>query len=238
VAPRTYGQFCGLAHALDLLGERWTLLIVRELILGPRRYGELLRALPGIGTNLLAARLKSLEANGVVERATLPPPANVAVYALTESGRELMPIVGGLALWGMRLLDEQPGGEAKRASWAALAMMAAARRRGWRGAETVIDLDLDGERLWFRLAPEGVQLGEGPPPRTANVRLAGETEAFLALGTGEATLGELVETGALRVEGSMRTLERALAVLRPDLGEPAAHSSHSSDPKGGQWQAR
>jgi DNA-binding HxlR family transcriptional regulator len=219
VAPRTYGQFCGLAHALDLLGERWTLLILRELILGPRRYGELLAALPGIGTNLLAARLKSLESGGIVQRTTLPPPANVAVYELTEGGKELRPLVGGLALWGLRLLDDQPEGEVARASWMALCMMAAGRTRGWRGAEAVIEADVEGERLWFRLATDGIAVGEGAPPRAADVRLTCDFRTFLALATGKLT----PDDAGLELQGSTRTLERALAAMRLNLGEAAAH---------------
>jgi DNA-binding HxlR family transcriptional regulator len=222
MASRTYGQFCGLAHALDLLGERWTLLIVRELILGPKRYGELLRALPGIGTNLLAARLKALEANGVVRRATLPPPAGVAVYELTESGRELPPLVGGLALWGMRLLNEEPGREVVRPSWMALVMTAGARRRGWRGAETVIDAHVDGDRLWFRLAPDAITVGESEPPRAPDVRLACDPSTFLALATGRSAPTELVDAGTLEVTGPMRTLERALGALHLTVGAPAS----------------
>jgi DNA-binding HxlR family transcriptional regulator len=224
VAPRAYDQFCGLAHALDVLGERWTLLIVRELILGPRRYGELQAALPGIGTNLLAARLKSLEANGIVQRTTLPPPANVAVYELTESGAELRPLVGGLALWGLRLLGEEPGDEHVRASWLALSMLAAGRTRGWRGAEAVVEVNVEGERLHFRLAPDGVTVGEGAPLRAADVRLSCDRRTFLALATGAAT----ADDDGLDVAGSRRTLQRALTAMRVDLGEPAAHvrSSH------------
>ena len=220
MTPRAYGQFCGLAHALDLLGERWTLLIVRELILGPRRYGELLAALPGIGTNLLADRLKALEANGIVQRSTLPPPASVAVYELTESGEELLPLVGGLALWGLRLLDEQPEGETARASWMALCMMAAGRRRGWRGAETTIAVTVDGERLWFCLAEDGITISEGQP-RDADVRLTCDRRTFLALATGELT----PDDARLEVEGSRRTLQRALTVMRLTIGEPAMHLS-------------
>ena len=75
---RTYDQYCGVARALEMLGERWTLLLVRELILGPRRFSDLLDGLPGIGTNILSARLKSLEADGIVRRSKLPPPAGSA----------------------------------------------------------------------------------------------------------------------------------------------------------------
>jgi DNA-binding HxlR family transcriptional regulator len=97
---KRYGQYCPVAHALDLIGDRWALLVVRELMLGQRRYTDLAEALPGIGSNILAARLRSLEAAGVVRRTKLPPPAAVSVYELTENGRELDDVLHALARWG------------------------------------------------------------------------------------------------------------------------------------------
>ena len=102
---RSYGQHCTVARALDAVGERWTLLLVRELSTGPKRFKDLLGGLPGIGTNLLAGRLKALEGEGIVRRATLPPPAGSNVYELTELGRGLEPVVVALSRWGARLLD-------------------------------------------------------------------------------------------------------------------------------------
>src|SRR5581483_3423202 len=86
---RSYRQYCGVARALDVVGERWTLLIIRDLLLGPRRYKDLLEGLPGIGTNLLADRLKELERHGIVRRTVLPPPAGSTVYELTDLGSAL-----------------------------------------------------------------------------------------------------------------------------------------------------
>ena len=97
---KSYSQYCPVAHALDLVGERWALLIVRELMLGQRRYTDLAEALPKIGTNILAARLRDLEAAGIVRKAKLPPPAAVSVYELTETGRALDPVLHSLAHWG------------------------------------------------------------------------------------------------------------------------------------------
>jgi DNA-binding HxlR family transcriptional regulator len=97
---KSYSQYCPVAHALDLVGERWALLIVRELMLGQRRYTDLAEALPKIGTNILAARLRDLEAGGIVRKTKLPPPAAVSVYELTEAGRALDPVLGALAHWG------------------------------------------------------------------------------------------------------------------------------------------
>ena len=99
MTKRSYGQYCAVARGLDIIGDRWTLLIVRDLLLGPKRYKDLLSGLPGIGTNLLAARLREMEAAGLVERATLPPPAGSAVYRLTQTGAALEPVLVAIAQW-------------------------------------------------------------------------------------------------------------------------------------------
>ena len=107
---RSYDQYCAVARGLDVIGERWTLLIVRDLLLGPKRYKDLLEGLPGIGTNLLADRLQEMERLGLVERAVLPPPAGSSVYQLTEAGQGLEPALMALGRWGARYL---PGGPKK-----------------------------------------------------------------------------------------------------------------------------
>src|SRR5262252_5679614 len=91
---RSYNQYCAVARGLDVIGERWTLLIIRDLLVGPKRYKDLLDGLPGIGTNLLAARLRELEKKGIVRRTVLPPPAASTVYELTETGQALEPAMG------------------------------------------------------------------------------------------------------------------------------------------------
>jgi DNA-binding HxlR family transcriptional regulator len=101
---KRYEQYCPVAHALDLVGERWALLVVRELMHGPKRYTDLAEHLPGIGTNILASRLRDLEACGIVRKRTLPPPAASRVYELTEYGQGLRPAIRELALWGARSL--------------------------------------------------------------------------------------------------------------------------------------
>src|ERR671921_1724366 len=111
MSKRSYNQYCAVARALDIIGERWTLLIVRELLTGPKRFKDLLEGLPGIGTNLLATRLKDLEGNGILRRATLPPPAGSKVYELTGLGRELEQVVVALSQWGSKLLGSPRGDE-------------------------------------------------------------------------------------------------------------------------------
>lgn len=148
---RRYEQYCPMAHALDLVGDRWALLIVRELMNGPKRYTDLVAHLPGIGTNILAARLRDLEGNGVVSRRTLPPPAASKIYELTDYGRELRPAMRELALWGARSLgpptaeDELFDGWMANAMDVVLASVAPAGRFEFRaGPEEVASL-VDGE---------------------------------------------------------------------------------------------
>src|SRR3712207_6196525 len=105
MSKREYGQHCGLARALDVVGERWTLLIVRDLAIAPRRFGELLEGLPGLGTSLLSERLRSMEADGIVRRAAAASPGGGVVYELTERGDDLARAMAPLALWGASYLD-------------------------------------------------------------------------------------------------------------------------------------
>jgi DNA-binding HxlR family transcriptional regulator len=119
---RRYDQYCPVAHALELVGERWALLIVRELMHGPKRYTDLAEHLPGIGTNILAGRLRDLEAGGVIAKRTLPPPAASRVYELTDYGRGLRPAMRELALWGARSLGPPTGDDELYEGWLANAL--------------------------------------------------------------------------------------------------------------------
>src|ERR1044072_2473593 len=146
---KRYDQYCPVAHALDLVGERWALLVVRELMHGPRRYTDLVEGLPGIGTNILAARLRDLEQADVVTRRTLPPPAASKVYELTDYGRELRPAMRELALWGARSLGPPTDKDELFDGWLANAMdtvMASLARPG---------------RFEFRAGPEIAALVDG-----------------------------------------------------------------------------
>ncbi len=114
---RSYGQFCAVARALDVIGDRWTLLIVRELLLRPCRYTDLRDGLPGIATNLLAERLRELEAADVVEREEPEPPVATTLYRLTERGEQLRPVIQQLLRWGAPLMVEPTGGDEFRTRW-------------------------------------------------------------------------------------------------------------------------
>ncbi|WP_035850565.1 winged helix-turn-helix transcriptional regulator [Kitasatospora azatica] len=117
MSRRSYDQYCAIARALDAVGERWSLLIVRELLGGPRRYTDLHADLPGVSTDILAARLKQLEAEGVVLRRKLERPANATVYELTEHGSALREVVVALGQWGLAALGEQRPTDAVREHW-------------------------------------------------------------------------------------------------------------------------
>src|SRR5919206_4447822 len=117
---RTYGQYCGIAKALDVVGDRWTLLIVRELLIrGASRYTDLRNGLPGIATNLLADRLRELDEAGVVRSDAAPPPVATTLYELTERGRALEPVLNALGGWGAALLTEAPDDDAFCSHWLA-----------------------------------------------------------------------------------------------------------------------
>ncbi|MDX2808142.1 winged helix-turn-helix transcriptional regulator, partial [Streptomyces scabiei] len=122
---RSYDQYCSAARALDLVGDRWTLLIVRELLAGPRRYTDLHADLPGVSTDVLASRLKDMERDGVSTRRRLPPPGAAYVYELTDRGRELLPVLQALGEWGEGALGERRPTDAVRAHWFALPLLRA-----------------------------------------------------------------------------------------------------------------
>jgi DNA-binding HxlR family transcriptional regulator len=170
---RRYDQYCPMAHALDLVGDRWALLIVRELMHGPKRYTDLVDHLAGIGTNILAARLRDLEGNGVVSRRTLPPPAASKVYDLTDYGRELRPAMRELALWGARSLGPPTGQDELFAGWLANAMDIVIASRAPKG------------RFEFRAGPEIASLVDGEvvegPIDDADVVVEGDAEGIYSL---------------------------------------------------------
>jgi DNA-binding HxlR family transcriptional regulator len=213
MGKRSYDQYCTVARALDVVGERWTLLLVRELLTGPKRFKDLLGGLPGIGTNLLAARLKALEGEGIVRRASLPPPAGSNVYELTETGRSLEPVIVELSRWGANLLGAPREGEDLRAGWAAVAVRSAVKPSVAGGRVGTYEFRIDGEAFHLRLEDGeegGTELRQGPAP-DPDLVVAGDAETFLAVTSGRLSPEDAVGVGALRVEGG--TAENPGALL-------------------------
>jgi DNA-binding HxlR family transcriptional regulator len=174
--PRSYHQACGLALALDRIGERWTLLLVRNLLLGPQRYTDLQRGLPGIGTNLLAKRLQQMEAAGLVERIRTGPGEGGHAYRLTAAGQELEPAIHALGRWGGRWLALVRPGQHKSLEW----LLVALRRRYRGGARLVAEVVADEVPYSFVLTPRLVRIGRGPAPDPV-VRASGSGAVFAAL---------------------------------------------------------
>jgi DNA-binding HxlR family transcriptional regulator len=203
MAPRRYDQFCGLARALEVVGERWTLLVVRELLDGPQRYGDLLDGLAPIATDVLAGRLRELEAAGLVTRV----PGRV--YALTEDGAELAPALDALARWGVRRLERRPD-DVVRPRWLGLAVRSLVRPDR-PGVDLVLRLDAPEGSATLRITESEVADITDGADRDADVVLVGEAEA-LAAALDPDRRPDLLAAGALRVEGSPAAV-RTLATL-------------------------
>jgi DNA-binding HxlR family transcriptional regulator len=193
-AVKRYAQYCAVARALDLVGERWTLLVVRSLLMGPQRYTDLRDALPGIATDLLTARLRTLEEAGYVRRRQLPRPAAVGVYELTEAGWQLGPVVLALARLGVARLGAPAAEDDVNAD--ALVLLLRASFRGEQGAEPgpSYQLELDGEPYAVAVHPGWVETRRGAAPdpaftlrtsaRTLAEILSGELPAKAAMADG------------------------------------------------------
>ena len=164
---RSYDQYCGLARALDVLGERWTLLIVRNLLLGPQRYSELLRGLPGITTNLLAKRLQEMEREGLIERGG--DTTDATAYRLTDAGRSLEPAIHALGRWGWQRMGKPTAKDRRSIEWLLVAL-----RRRYRGGSTLsADIEADGAPYHVVLRGDRAEIGRGRAP-AADIRLRGK----------------------------------------------------------------
>ncbi|MFD5794823.1 winged helix-turn-helix transcriptional regulator [Streptomyces diastatochromogenes] len=201
---RSYDQYCSAARALDLVGDRWTLLIVRELLAGPRRYTDLHADLPGVSTDVLASRLKDMERDGLTSRRRLPPPGAAYVYELTERGRELLPVLQALGKWGEGELGERRPTDAVRAHWFALPLLRALPGEG------IVEVRLEeGEFHLHAGAEEGPVYGDGPAPGAADARLVMDAGTCEAVARGEMTLTDAVRAGRVTVTGE-GTVAKAL----------------------------
>ena len=204
---RSYDQYCSAARALDLVGDRWTLLIVRELLAGPRRYTDLHADLPGVSTDVLASRLKDMERDGLSTRRRLPPPGAAYVYELTARGRELLPVLQALSVWGQAELGERRPTDALRAHWFALPLL-----RSLEGSEGegLVEVRLDeGDFHLYVGAQDGPVYGDGPAPREPDARLVLDADTCTAVSRGELTLADGVRGGRIEVSGE-GTLAKAL----------------------------
>jgi DNA-binding HxlR family transcriptional regulator len=218
---RSYSQHCALAHALDIVGERWTLLIVRELMAGPQRYTELGEGLVTVPSNVLAGRLKEMESRSLVRRRQLPAPAaSVTVYELTEEGESLIPVVIELARWGLRTLSLTVRGQPFRARWLVLALEARFDAATAVGLSECYEFDIDGDGVVsFEIADGDGKARMGPAVDPV-VRIVADADTFAALTSGAITAAQALRQGA-RIEGSAKALERMRSILPDRRAEDA-----------------
>lgn len=220
MAKRTYNQYCAVARGLDVIGERWTLLLVRELLLGPKRYGDLLEAATGIGTNLLAERLRQMEAGGLVERVTLPPPAGSTVYRLTEAGQALEPVVLALGRWGARYMA-RPRGDDRLSAGAYFIALRARFRADLAGdvAETY-EFRIGGRVFEVRVDHGTCATGEGQagaPVATFTMDVQTLNDLFFVQLSAEQALAE----SRVKITGDPDGLARFLSLFPRPLRPPA-----------------
>jgi DNA-binding HxlR family transcriptional regulator/putative sterol carrier protein len=212
MGKREYGQFCGLARAMELVGERWALLIIRDLLVGPRRYTDLRRGLPRIPTNILAARLKELEQSGVVRRRLLPRPAGSIVYELTERGAELEEAVLALGRWGARALGEPRPDEIVTAESTVVALRTTFHPDAAGDLTAGYELRLGETVVHARIHDGEAEVGEG---RLPGADLVIEADPRLrALLAREVTPAEAVAAGSVRLTGDPDLLGRFVEIFR------------------------
>jgi DNA-binding HxlR family transcriptional regulator len=203
-----YRQFCAVSRALDVLGDRWALLVVRELLLGPRRYTDLSTGMPGIPSSVLTTRLRDLESADVVRRMTLPPPAATVVYELTPDGQDLRPIVDELARWGLRLMDHPEDGESIRACWLTYSLSVSVPPAVL-PAGTALELRLDGEVNTVRERSGRLEARWGAATNPLAVIESSIRDLYL-IATGGSDRRELKGHKGLTIIGDVSTGERFL----------------------------
>jgi DNA-binding HxlR family transcriptional regulator/putative sterol carrier protein len=202
-----YQQYCVLARALDIVGDRWTLLIVRELAPGPRRFTDLIDGLPGISRALLTERLRVLERDGIIARHELPPPAARQVYKLTDDGRDLATAMAPLMAWGLRRIGDRKPGETFRPRWSAVGMAALADRDAARGVSETYQYLVDDVAFYFTVDDGSIELHDGRAEDAALV-LTTDEETWTGLATGKTTISSATATGAMTVSGDPLAIKR------------------------------
>jgi DNA-binding HxlR family transcriptional regulator len=212
IVKRSYGQYCAVAKALDVVGSRWTMLVVRELLGGPRRFGDLMEGLPGIGTNLLSERLRELQDAEVILQRTLPPPAGSTVYELTERGRMLGGVALALAWWGYELLGTPKKGDEFRAHWFMVVGQAAFNPRSAGDQRLVCEMRTsENDVSHFRIEDGQFKIFQGPAT-DPDLTLSGAPHDFIELFTGQVGPRAAIANG-MTLDGDLKTLERVVELF-------------------------
>ena len=225
--PFRYEQFCPLARATEILGHRWVMLILRELFVGPQRFSDLRRRLPGLSSSVLADRLLGLEAQGVVERREIAPPLAASVYELTDDGRAFEPVLLALARWGARFLDPAKSDEHAEPDWMGLAIAAFARSDATPARRFELRPFSENEEAVLRVAggPEGTHAIDDDLPVDASIQAP--VKVVMGLMSGLLSLEAALASDGVRVEGEVETLSEL-----PRLFEMKLRTRETNYPKG------
>ena len=215
---RTYGDGCPIARALDLVGERWALLVVRELLLGPKRYTDLRRGLPNASPNVLSQRLGELERAGVLRRRKLPPPAGSRVYELTDWGRELEEIVISLGRWGARSPTPPDDAPIVSADSIILALRARFDPGAAHGLRAGYELRLGEDRFGIEVADDEITAARGDAHR-ADATIDTDPDTLNAVLWRGRSLADAQRSGTMTIEGDEAAVERFVALF--PIPEPA-----------------
>ena len=207
MSEHRYLQYCALARTLDVTGDRWTLLIVRELTPGPRRFTDLLDGLPGVSRKLLTERLRALERDGIIARRELPPPAARQVYELTDDGRDLATAMAPLIAWGVRRIGDRKPGETFRARWPAVAMAGLADREAAKGVTETYQFLVGDSAFHFTVDDGAIDLNDGQA-ETPAVTWTTDDETWADIASGKLTASSAAATGALTVVGDPQATKR------------------------------
>jgi DNA-binding HxlR family transcriptional regulator len=206
---RSYGQYCGIAKALDVIGDRWTILIIRELLIrGACRYTDLKNGLPGIATNLLSDRIRELETAGLIRREDAPPPVAATVFQLTGAGEELYPVVDAIGRWGIRYMIEPAEGDEFRGHWFTFPVLYFLHDRDPGGPPASIELRTASSPAVIEISGGQVRTRLGTAA-TPDLVLQGEPQLILALFSGALTPAQVADLG-LEISGDTSVLPRIL----------------------------
>jgi DNA-binding HxlR family transcriptional regulator/putative sterol carrier protein len=221
-----YQQYCALARTLDVAGDRWTLLIVRELAPGPRRFTDLIDGLPGISRKLLTDRLRALERDGIIARQELPPPAARQVYELTDDGRDLAHAMAGLIAWGARRLGEREATESFRARWAAVGMAALADREAAKGVSETYQYLVGDSAFHFIVDDGSISVHDGRAQDPA-VTLTTDEKTLADIASAKISASSARATGALTIAGDPQAAKRLRKIF--SRGRMPAHAKATID---------
>jgi DNA-binding HxlR family transcriptional regulator len=210
---KRYAQYCPVAHALELVGERWALLVVRELLGGPKRYTDLAAGLPGIGTNILAGRLRDLEAAGVIHKRRLPPPAAANVYELTPYGEELREPLYALGRWGARSLGPPTADDALAPGWLANAVRATCTGGCLPGK--VFQVRVEDESVTARFEGEEL-IVESDSAAEADTVIETDPATLFCIASDQVSIGEAIKSKSVKITGDRADAERFLSLFSFD----------------------